>query len=161
MVALRVPEMCFWPAKTSKNLEFFEMHTCHWPAAQIWFRYKWRKLLTASLSLPCIDVYSCLRFGMSFFSALFQVLNWRFLVLHFDGNVCNWISKVIWRRMGWFWGFMMKNGFFRWFHICTDWNLQELLKYYFFLPTTNLFDSLRGFLVCSWNVPVIFSQRIL
>ena len=39
--------------------------------------------------------------GMSFFSAAFQVLDWSFLVLHFDGNVCNWIPKVIWPRMDW------------------------------------------------------------
>ena len=28
-MALHVPEICFWPAKTRKNLELFEMHTCH------------------------------------------------------------------------------------------------------------------------------------
>ena len=33
--------------------------------------------------------------GMSFFSAVFQVLDCSFLVLHFDGNLCNWIPKVI------------------------------------------------------------------
>ena len=42
--------------------------------------------------------------GMSFFSAVFQVLDWSFLVLHFDGNVCNWIPEVIWPRMDRFWG---------------------------------------------------------
>ena len=59
--------MCFWPAKTRKNLELFEMHTCLWPGAQIWFRHKWRKLVTASLLLPCIDGYSCLRYWDEFF----------------------------------------------------------------------------------------------
>ena len=29
LVALRVSEMCFWSAKSRKNLETFEMHTCH------------------------------------------------------------------------------------------------------------------------------------
>ena len=62
--------------------------------------------------------------GMSFFSAVFQVLDWSFLVLHFDGNVCNWIPKVIWPRIDWFWGFLLENGFFRRLHICIDWNLQ-------------------------------------
>ena len=56
--------------------------------------------------------------GMSFFSAVFQVLDWSFLVLHFDGNVCNWIPKVIWTLMDWFWGLLLGNGFFRWLHIC-------------------------------------------
>ena len=41
-----------------KILEFFEMHTCLWPGAQIWFRHKWRKLVTAYLLLRCIDWYS-------------------------------------------------------------------------------------------------------
>ena len=72
LVALPVPHMCFWPAKTGKNLEFFEMHTCHWPGDQIWFRHKWKKLFTASLLLRCIDWYSCLRLlGMSFFQLCF------------------------------------------------------------------------------------------
>ena len=80
LVALRVPEMCFWPPKTGKNLELFEMHTCHWPGAQIWFRHKWRKLVTASLLINCIDGYSRLRYWIEFFSAMFQVLDWSFLV---------------------------------------------------------------------------------
>ena len=124
-MALRVPEMCFWPAKTRKNLELFEMHTCLWPGAQIWFRHKWRKLVTASLLLYCIDLYSCLRYWNGFFSALFQVLDWSFLVLHFDGNFCNWIPKVIWPRMDWFWIFCWKMASFVnfiavWTEICEN-----------------------------------------
>ena len=107
-MALSVPVMCFWPAKTGKNLELFEMHTCHWPGAQIWFRHKWRKLVTASLLLHCIDGYSCLRYWIEFFSAVFQVLDWSFLVLHFYGNVCNWIPKVIWPPMDWLWGYFIE-----------------------------------------------------
>ena len=66
--------------------------------------------------------------GLSFF----QVLDWSSLVLHFDGNVCNWIPKKIWPRKDWFYVFILENGFFRWLHICMDWNLQELLKCYIF-----------------------------
>ena len=66
-MALSVPVICFWPAKTGKNLELFEMHTCHWPGVQIWFRHKWRKLVTASLLLHCFDGYSCLRYWNEFF----------------------------------------------------------------------------------------------
>ena len=140
-MVLCVPEMCFWPAKTRKVLEFFEMHTCLWPGAQIWFRHKWRKLVTASLLLLCIGGYSCLRYWNEFFSAVFHVLDWSCLVLHFDGNVCNWIPKAIWPLMGWFWGFLLENGFFRWLHICMDWNLLELLSCYSFLTTWNFFDA--------------------
>ena len=67
MVALRVPEMCFWPAKTRKNFELFEMLTCLWPAAQIWFRHKWKKLVTASLLVLYFVWYSCLRYWNEFF----------------------------------------------------------------------------------------------
>ena len=78
--------------------------------------------------------------GMSFFSAVFHVSDWSFLVLHFDGTVCNWIPKVIWPRMDWFCGFLLKNGFFRWLHICMEWNLQEMLNCYSFLTTSSFFD---------------------
>ena len=108
LLALRVPEMCFWPAKTGENLELFGMHTCVWPNAQIWFRHKWWKVVTASLLLHCIDCNGCLCYWKEFFSAVFQVLDWSFLVLHFDGNVCNWIPKGIWPRMDWFWSFCWK-----------------------------------------------------
>ena len=78
--------------------------------------------------------------GMSYFSAVFQVLDRSFLVLHFDGKVCNWVPGVIWPRLGWFWGFLLGNGFPRSLHICTDWNLHELLSYFMFLTTSNFFD---------------------
>ena len=111
-----------------------------WPRAQIWFRHKWGKLVTASLLLDCIDWYSCLRYWNEFFAAVFQVLDWSFLVLRFDGNVCNWIPKVMWPRMDWFWGFLLENGFFRWIHICMDWNLLEMLKCYSILTKSIFFD---------------------
>ena len=150
LVALRVPEMHFWFAKTRKTLEFFEMHTCLWPVAQIWFRHKWRKLVTTSLLLLHIGGYSCLRCWNEFFSAVFHALDWSFLVLHIDGNVCNWIPKVIWPRMDWFWGFLLGNGFFRRLRICMDWNLQDLLNFVLFWrhQIFSIFN-LKGILVCS------------
>ena len=48
LAALRVPGLCFWPARTRKNLELSELHTCLWPGAQIGFKLDWRKLVTAS-----------------------------------------------------------------------------------------------------------------
>ena len=92
------------------------------------------------INVFCFDGYSCLFYWNEFFSAVFQVLDWSFLVLHFYGNVCNWIPKVIWPRMDWFWGFLLENGFFRWLHICVEWNLQEMLNCYSFLTTSNFFD---------------------
>ena len=88
--------------RLEENLELFEIHTCLWRGAQIWFRHKWRKQVTASLLLRCIDGYSCLRYWNEFFQLWFRFKIEVFLVLHFDGNVCNWIAKVIWARMDWF-----------------------------------------------------------
>ena len=126
--------------RLEKNLELFEMHTCHWPGAQIWLRYKWGKLVTASLLIDCIDWYSCFHYWKEFSASVFQVLDWSFLVLHFDGNVCNWIPKMIRPRMDWFWGFLLGNGFLRRLHICMDWNLQELLNFCSFLTTSIFFN---------------------
>ena len=102
--------------------------------------------------------------GMSFFSAVFQVLNWSFLVLHFDGNVCNWIPKVIWPRMYWFWGFCWKMASFVdfisvWAEICKNCSFVIL----FWRHEIFSMFSLRGILVCSLKMLVLFSfsHRIL
>ena len=79
-VALRVPEMCLWPANTRKNLEFFEMHTCHWPGAQIWFRHKWRKLVTVSVLLHFVDWNGCLRYWNEFFFSCFSGFRLKFSI---------------------------------------------------------------------------------
>ena len=83
-MALRAPEMYFWPAKTRKKIEYFEMHTCLWPGAQIWLRHKWRNVVTASLLLHCIDGYSYRRYWNDFFSCVscfrvkfFRIALWR------------------------------------------------------------------------------------
>ena len=140
MVALCVPEICFWPAKTRKSLNFLR---CIY-VIDLVLKYgsdisegNWLQLLFYFILLMGI-VASVI--GMSFFSAVFQVLDWSFLVLHFYGNVCNWIPKVIWPRMDWFWGFLLENGFFRWLPICMEWNLQERLNCYSFLTTSYFFD---------------------
>ena len=85
----------------------------------------WLLLLFHFIFLIGIVVSVILR---SFFSPMIQVLDGCFLVLHFDGNVCKWIPKVIWPQMDWFWNFFSKNGVFCWLHICFDWNLQELFN---------------------------------
>ena len=161
-MALHVPDMCFWPAMTRKKLELFEMHTCLLPGAQIWFRRKWRKLVTASTSLDCIDGYRPFRYWNDVFYALFRVLDWFFLVFHFEGNVCFWIPKVIWPRMDWFWGFLFKNCFFRWPHVFMDWNLKVYLFCFSFwrFRFFSMF-RLRGILVCCLKMLVTFNQKFL
>ena len=150
--------MCFWPAVTKKDLELFEMQTCLWPGAQIWFRQKRRKLVTSSPSLDCIDGYKRFPYWNKVFYAAFHVLDWSFLVLHFDGNVCNWISKLIWPWMDWSGVFLRKRLLsltsypfgLKWARIA------QLL---FFLTTSNF--KLRGFLVCSLKMLVLFSYSVL
>ena len=103
-------------------------------------RHKWRKLNTACFHFGSVGEKSCIVCWNEFFSSLFPFLGWSFLVLHFYGNVWKCFPKVIWPRMDWFWGFLLENGFFRWLHICMDWNLQELLNCFSFLMTSNFFD---------------------
>ena len=149
-------------------MEPIDAHACWWPCACLNCVSGLRKLEKTLNFLRCIHVIDleleyasdinernwlqllfyfivlnsviASNIGQSFFSAVSQVLDRSFLVLHFDGNVCNWIPEVIWPRMGWFWGFLLGDGFLRWLHICMDWNLQELLSYFYFLTTSIFFD---------------------
>ena len=162
MVALRVPEMCFWPAKTRKSLNF--LRCIH--VIELVLKYgsdinegNWLQLLFYFIVLMGI-VASVI--GMCFFSAVFQVLDWSFLVLHFYGNVCNWIPKVIWPRMDWFWGFLLENGFFRWLHICMEWNLQEMLNCFSFFDDIKFFRCLVwGIFWSSLKMLLLLSHRIV
>ena len=145
-MALCVPEMCFWLAKTKKSLGFLEMHSCLWPGAQKWFRHKWRKLVTASLLLHCIDCYSCLRFWNVFFLSCVSGFRLKFLVLYFDGNVCNWIPGAIRPRMDRFWSFFVQ----KW--------LLSLTSYLYGLKSARIaqlllvFDDINFFRCLVWGV---------
>ena len=155
-MALCVPEMCFWPAKSRKNLELFEMHICHWPWAQIWFRHKWRKL--ASLLLHRIDGYSCLRDWNEF--SIFR-LNFPRIALW--RKRLQWDSKSDLTTTGLFLEiFWSAYASFCRPHVCMDWNLHELINCYSFWRH-QIFSivSSRGILVCSLKMLVLFSHRIL
>ena len=78
--------------------------------------------------------------GIGFFKAVFHVLDWSFLLLLFDGNVCNWIPTVIWPQKHWFWVFLLQDDFLRCLLICMDWNLQEMLNFFSILTTSIFFD---------------------
>ena len=99
----------------------------------------WLQLLFYFFVLVCI-VASVI--GTTFFSGVFQISDWTFLVLHFDGNVCNWIPKVIRHRLGHFWRFLSDYASFCRLHIFVDWNLHELLNCYPFLTRLSFFDGL-------------------
>ena len=54
--------------RLEKTFNFFEMHTCHWPGAQIWLRHKWRKLVTVLFYFSVLVGIVASDLGMSFFS---------------------------------------------------------------------------------------------
>ena len=147
--------------RLEKTLNFLRC-ICHWPGAQRWFRHKWRRLVTASLLLHCIGGYSCLRYWNEFFSAVFHVLHWTFLVLHFSRKRLQLESKSDLTTNGLIFGFLSDYASFRRLHICMDWNLHELLICYFFWRH-QIFSMfrLRGILVCSLKMLVLFSHKIL
>ena len=156
--ALRVPEMCFWPANTRKNLEI--LRCIH--VLDLLLKYgsdinegNWLQLLFHFIVLMGI-VASVKR--MSFFSAVFEGLDWSFLVLHFDINFWNWIPKVFWLRMHWFWDFFWKIASFVDFislrtDICTNCSIVILFWPY---QIFSMF-SLRGILVCSLKMLVLLA----
>ena len=145
-----VSEMCLWPAKTRKILEFFEIHTHLWPGAQIWFRHKWRKLVTASLLLHCIHGYSCLRYWNEFFQLWFrfyiEVFSYCFLMETFAIGLQKWFGHK-WIDFAVFcWEMASLVDFISlWTEICKRWSIV-------FLFWRNQFFSffyLRAILVCS------------
>ena len=161
LAALHVPEVCFWLAKNGTNWNF--LRCIH--------------VLDPLLLKYCSDINEGIGTQLLFYSVIFvnivasfikrsffiwscQFLGWSCLKLQCYGTVCNWIPKLIWSQMDWFWAFLLEYGFFVWVHICMDWNLQKLLNF-FWLQQIFLIVSLRGILVCSLNMPVLFSHRIL
>ena len=69
---MRMPEVCFGPAKTRKEFEFSEINICLWHGAQKLLRHKLLKLDAASLLLRYIDRYSCLCCWNEFFQLCFR-----------------------------------------------------------------------------------------
>ena len=156
-MARRLPEMCFWPARTRKNLNFLRcLHVF-----DLVLKYcseinegNWLQLLFYFIVLMRI-VASVI--GMSFLSYIFPVLAWSFLALQCHGNVCNWNPKLIWPRLRFFWSFLLEYASFRRFHFCIDWNLHELLSGYFFWRDQSIsIVSLRSILVCFLQMIVRF-----
>ena len=141
MLVLRVPKMCFWPEKTRKNLELFEMHTCHWSGAQIWFKHKWRKVVTASLLLHCIGGCSWLRSWNEFCFSCVSGFRLKFSRIALWRKSLQLDSKSDLTTNGLILGLFVGKWLFCWLLICTDSNLHELLKCVLFLTTLNFFDD--------------------
>ena len=134
--------MCFWPAKTRRNLEIFEMHTCHWHGAQIRFRHEWRKLFTSSLLFHCIDRHNCFQYWNEFFVSCVSGFRLKFFRIALRRKRLQLDSKSDLTTNWLILGFLLANGFFRWLHICIDWNLQQLLVCHTFLTTSIFSDVL-------------------
>ena len=161
MLALPRREMCFWPAKTTKYLTFSRgihlLDTVRKSCYDTW--KKWIQLpFIFVLLVKIVDSVIALKF----FSSVFQVSGWGFRALQCHGNVCNWNPNLIWTWLRHFWSFSLEYASLCQIYIWMDWNLQELLRCYPFLTTSNfLIVSLRGMLVCSLKMLVLFSHRIL
>ena len=142
--AHRWPSACLKCVSSLRRLEkflnFFEMHSCLWPGAQIWFRHKWRKLVTASLLLHCIDWYSCVRYWIEFFSSCVSCFRLKFSPIALWRKRLQLDSKSDLTTNGLNMGFFLEIGVFRWLHIWVDWNLQESLNCCSFLTTWIFFD---------------------
>ena len=97
LVTLRVPEMCFWFAEKRKN--FKHMRCIH--IFDLVLKYcsdknevNWLRLLFYFIELT--DMVTSAIGRCFFFLSLFQVLEWNFLALQRQGDLCNWKSKLFW-----------------------------------------------------------------
>ena len=100
-MALRVSGMCFWAAKTRRNLNF--LRCIH--VFDLVLKYcsdinenNWSQLFFYTIVLTDI---AALILGMSFVS-VFLVLNWNLFVWPCHRTVCSWNPKRKWPRLGFF-----------------------------------------------------------
>ena len=135
MVALQVPEMCFWLGKTRKKMNFLrcihvfnqllkirsDTNERNWPQLLFCFSFYWRDSFPGSWKELSLSV--------------FQVLDWSFLISLFCGKFCNWIPELISSQMDWFWSFLFEYSSWPRLRICRDLNLRQLLNYFSFLTT--------------------------
>ena len=77
---------------------------------------------------------------MSFFSAVFHVLDWSFSYCTLTETYAIGFQKWFDHEWIFFGFFLLENDFFRWLHICMDWNPQEFLNCCSFLTTSNFLD---------------------
>ena len=137
-------------------------HTCHWPGHQLWFRYKWRKLVTPSILLHCIDGYSCHRYWIEFSQLCFK--------FHIEVSSYCTLTETFaigfqkrfdhdWVIFGAFCWILPRFVDFisAWTEICMKCSIVILFWRHKFFSVV----SSRGFLVCSLKMLVLFRHRIL
>ena len=143
-MALFVLEKCLWPAKTRNNSNFLRyLHVFDLVLKYCSDIDKGNWLQLHSYFILLMGFFALVS-RMSFFISVYQFLGSSNLVLHFYGNACIWIPKLIWSQVDWFWFFFLKYAFFHWLCTCMYWNLQSCLKLVSFLMTSSLFDNYFG-----------------
>ena len=93
--------------------------------------------------------YSCFVYWNEF-SSVGQFLGWRFLVLPLYWNDPNWLARLIWLQMDWFWTFC--NNMSRLIVVISAWTKICMIcsnLFLFWRHQVFLIRSLRGVLVCS------------
>ena len=160
-MALRVPEMCFWPGNTRKNLNFLRcIHV--FDLVLKFCSDKWKKLSTASILLLCIVGYSCLGYWKDFFSSMCQDLGWSFLAMQCYGSVCNWNPKLIWARLRIFRIFCCNmRHFIDFISTFTETCMNCSNVILFWRHQIFSIVSLRGIVVCSLKKLVLFSHILV
>ena len=106
LVAMLVPEECFWSAKTGKRLEKFEIHTSHGPGAEKLLGHIWRKMYTLLFWFNFLVSIDSWDFGLSFFrrGTSFDMKIPRNYLYR---NVGNSVPKLIWPQMDSNWSFCL------------------------------------------------------
>ena len=103
LVALLTFEVCYWPAKTTKNMNFLRSIQVFEGCNQLLLWNKWRIFDTLLLFFSVLANIIASLIRLIFFAPVGLVLSLGFHVLHLYGNVFNWVPKVIWPRLDWFW----------------------------------------------------------
>ena len=162
MVALPKREMCFWPAKTTKKSDFFEMHTSLGPGAQKLLWHKWGRWIDLPLIFALLVKMVESFVGLSLFHlwVTFQVEVFAYCNLGetFENGFQNWfdhdcvIFGVFCCNMHRFVDFISA-----WTEICMNRSVVVL----FWRHQSFSIVSLRGILVCFLKMLVLFSHRIL
>ena len=156
-----MPEICFWPAKTRKELKFLRciqvldlfLNCCSDINERTWIHY-----FVISLCW-WIKLHHCLKWVFSICVSAFWLKFSRNSVSR-DCSQKDSITELTTIRLilGFFWKMLV----FRWLSMCLLFNLQELLKHVSLLTTSSFsITCLRCILVCSWNTLLLFSYRVL